>query len=196
MSSLSSKSSLVAMRYASVLVDMAEDGQGVDKVGKDLQELEAMIGSSEDLREMIGNPLVNRVQQERAMTALAEKASFQELTRNFLTVLAQNRRLPSVLSIIEAFKREVATRRGEVEATVQTAYALSPAQTKELREQLSKAMGSHVTLNVEVDKDLLGGMTVTVGSLMIDDSVRSKLDRLQRAMNENANENIQAKEVS
>jgi F-type H+-transporting ATPase subunit delta len=69
-----------------------------------------------------------------------------------------------------------------VDARVQTAFALSDEQTKALQKSLSDAMGSHVTLNVEVNRDLLGGLIVTVGSRMIDDSVRRKLERLKRAM--------------
>jgi F-type H+-transporting ATPase subunit delta len=64
---------------------------------------------------------------------------------------------------------------------------LTTAQTKALQEQLSQVMGSNVTLEVSVDKDLLGGMVVTVGSKQIDDSVKSKLERLRRAMNANEN---------
>jgi F-type H+-transporting ATPase subunit delta len=186
----------VATRYASVLVDMAEAVKAIDKVEKDMQELEKMIVSSEDLRTMIANPLVNRQQQEKVCAAIAKKASFQKLTGNFLSVLAKNRRLPSILSITRSFAHELASRRGEVEATVRTAYALGAEQTKNLQKELGKAMGSNVTLNVEIDKDLLGGMTVTVGSLMIDDSVRSKLERLQRAMNQNVNENVETERAA
>ena len=115
--------------------------------------------------------------------ALAQKAKFQTLTANFLGVLAQNRRLPALGAVIGAFQSELRRRRGEVEAKVETAFALNPAQTNALQEQLSKAMGTNVTLNVEVNRDLLGGLVVTVGSRMIDDSVRRKLEKLQRTMN-------------
>ena len=73
---------------------------------------------------------------------------------------------------------------------MQTAYALTPAQTNALQEQLSKVLGARVSLNVEVNKDLLGGMIVTYGSRMIDDSVKRKLELLQRAMNANENAGV------
>lgn len=183
MTSQASKNSLVASRYASALIDMAEQAKSVEKVEKDLQELGAMIEGSPDLQRLIQNPLVNRDQQGRAVMALAEKAKFQDLTRRFLGVLASNRRMPIVSDVIHAVAKELSRRRGEVSARVRTAYALTPSQTKSLQDQLSKVMGSRVTLEVEVEKDLLGGMTVTVGSRMIDDSVRSKLEKLERSMN-------------
>ncbi len=166
---------------------MATDGNAVDKVEKDLLELQAMIENSADLRKLLNNPLINRSQQQKAILALADKAGFNKLTTQFLGVLAHNRRLLALADVIAAFRDALAKSRGESLAKVQTAFALTPAQTKSLQEQLSKVMGSNVTLEVSVDKDLLGGMIVTVGSKQIDDSVKRKLERLRRAMNANDN---------
>jgi F-type H+-transporting ATPase subunit delta len=183
----SAKSGLVARRYASALIDMATDAKAVDKVEKDLRELQSMIDSSPDLKSLLENPLVNRDQQQKALQAITAKAGFQKLTSQFIGVLSENRRLAALPAIIGAFNDALAKSRGEVKAKVETAYALTPAQTKQLQEQLAAAMGSNVTLDVSVNKDLLGGMIVTVGSRMVDDSVKRKLERLRRAMNANEN---------
>lgn len=195
MASKSSGSDLVAQRYASALLDMAADAKIIEKVEKDMADLCAMLEGSPDLQKMIANPLINRGQQQKAILALAEKGKLQKLTASFLGVLAQNRRIGHLPAVVKAFARELSRRRGEVAAHVETAFALSAAQTKALQEQLSRAMGSHVTLNVVVNKDLLGGMTVTVGSVMIDDSVRRKLERLGRSMGAGSNDSKHLKEV-
>lgn len=195
MSAQISENNVVAIRYAKALLDMAEKAKLVDKVEKDLIEFESMITSSQELQRVLSNPLISIQQQETALLAIAEKAKFQPLTKNFIGVLAQNRRLYATTGILGAVRQELRNRRGEIAAKVQTAYALSAAQTKALQEKLSSAMGSNVTLDVEVNKDLLGGMVVTVGSTMIDDSVRRKLEKLGRAMGTGSNENIQLKEV-
>ncbi len=175
-------SGLIARRYATALLEMAADAKVLDKVERDLHELAAMLAASSDLQSLVRNPLVSRTQQKRAVEALAKSAQFQLLTQNFLGVLAENRRLSALSAVIKAFRTEAAQRRGEVEAHVQTAYALTPAQTDALQKELSKALGSNVTLNVQVAKDLLGGMIVTVGSRMIDDSLKRKLERLKRTL--------------
>lgn len=177
-----SKSGLIARRYAAALLDMAAEGKVLDKVEQDLRELAAMLEGSPDLQSLVRNPLINRVQQKRAVEALGQSAKFDKLTTNFLGVLAHNRRLSVLSTMIESFQTEAAKRRGEVAARVQTAYALTPAQTDALQKELSKALGSNVTLNVEVAKDLLGGMIVTVGSRMVDDSLKRKLERLKRTL--------------
>jgi F-type H+-transporting ATPase subunit delta len=144
-----------------------------------------MIASSDDFKSLLENPLVNRGQQQKALQAIAAKAGFQKLTSQFIGVLAENRRLAALPAVITAFGEALAKSRGEVQAKVETAYALTPAQTAQLKEQLAAAMGSNVTLDVSVNKELLGGMIVTVGSRMVDDSVKRKLERLRRAMNSN-----------
>lgn len=172
----------IATRYAAALIDMAEQAKAVEKIEKDFNALQAMINDSKDFQNLIRNPLFNRGQQKGAILAIAEKAGFDALTIRFLGVLAQNRRLPILPAVIKAFQSELNRRRGGVEARVQTAFALSPEQTQSLQKSLSDAMGSNVTLNVEVNRDILGGMIVTVGSRMIDDSVRRKLERLKRTL--------------
>lgn len=177
-----SKTGPVAARYAAALIDMAEQAGAVEKIEKDFNALEAMIAGSADLTSLIRNPLYKRTQQSSAIAALAQKAGFDALTTRFLGVLVQNRRLSALPQVIQALRAELTRRRGGVEANVQSASALSDSQTKALQQALSESMGSHVTLNVAVDRSLLGGMIVTVGSRMIDDSVRRKLERLKRTL--------------
>ena len=196
MASGSSSINMVASRYVSALVDMAEEAKIIDKIEKDLLDLSVMIDASSDFQALIGNPLMKCEQQLDGIMAIAEKAKLQQLTGNFLGVVAQNGRLALLPNIIEGFQEALRKRRGEIEAKVETAYALTPAQTDALQKELTKAMGSNVTLNVSVNEGLLGGMVVTVGSRMIDDSVRNKLERLQRTMSSGSNENqTQLKEV-
>ncbi len=176
------RTGLVANRYASALIGAAEEKKSLDRVEADLAQLAKMITQSTDLSDFIGNPMIGRTAQAQAMTALAKKAGFSDITRNFLNVLAANRRLASLPNAIRAFERALAARRGEVNVRVESVSALTPAQTETLRQELGKALGSRVTLDVAVNKDLLGGMVVTVGSVMVDDSVRRKLERLKRAL--------------
>lgn len=178
----SSKTGIVPTRYAAALLDMAAEAGQVEKIEGDMRDLGAMIASSEDLKALLSNPLAGRERLSAAIGALAEQAKLQKLTSNFLGVLAVNNRLSMLEKIVIAFQDELVRRRGELRAKVQTAYALTNEQTQALKDQLGKAMGSNVTLDVEINKDLLGGMVVTVGSKQIDSSVKRQLELLKRAM--------------
>ncbi|WP_340116018.1 F0F1 ATP synthase subunit delta [Pelagibius sp. 7325] len=172
----------LAGRYASALLDLADEQKALDQVSGDLQTLRSMIGESEDLRRLLGSPVITRDEQRRAMTALMEKAGIGQLTQRFVLVVANNRRLFALRAMIEGYLAELARRRGEITAAVTSARSLSDAQQAALLDALRSAVGSKVQLDLKVDPALIGGMIVKVGSRMIDSSLRSKLQRLQLAM--------------
>jgi F-type H+-transporting ATPase subunit delta len=172
----------LADRYAAALFDLADERKSLDQVADDLRQLRAMLGESAELRRLVRSPILSRADQGRAITAVADRAGLTPLTRNFLGLVAQNRRLFAVPAMIDAFLARLAARRGEVTAEVVAAQNLTPGQLDAVNEQLRKAMGSKVAVEVRVDPALLGGLIIKVGSRMVDASLRSKLHRLQLAM--------------
>jgi len=172
----------LAQRYAAALFDLADERKTLDEVASDLTQLRAMLHDSPELMRLVRSPVLSREEQARAMSALAERARLSQLTRDFLAVVARNRRLFAVPAMIEAYLATLAERRGEVTAEVTAAQPLSEAQRGALGEQLRRAVGRRVAMDIKVDPALIGGMIVKVGSRMIDGSLRSKLQRLQLAM--------------
>lgn len=172
----------LAERYAAALFDLADERKALDAVAGDLQSLRAMLRDSADLRRVIRSPVLSRDEQGKGIAALADKAQISPLARNFLGLLAQNRRLFALPDMIESFLHRLAERRGEVTAHVVSAQDLSPQQRDAVNEQLRKAVGRKVAVDIEVDPSLLGGLVVKVGSRMVDASLKSKLHRLQLAM--------------
>lgn len=189
-------SGAAALRYATAFVDIAIESKKTDAIEKDLNDLAAMIEGSSDLQNLIQSPLVSREEQQKAIVEIANKAKFQDITANFLALLAQNRRLNIINAVIKAVHADIANRRGEIVAQVQTAFKLSKEQEKALQDALTKAVGKTVAVKADVQEDLLGGMVVTVGSQMIDDSVKRKLERLQIAMKSSANTNSASAKVA
>lgn len=189
-------SGAAALRYATALVEIAADSKRIDAVEQDLNDLEAMLATSPDLQILIKSPLISRVEQQKSIKAIAQKAKFQDITANFLSLLAQNRRLSMLPSIVNAVRINISRLRGEVSAHVASAFKMSKAQEDALQVSLTKAMGQTVAVKVDVQEDLIGGMVVTVGSQIIDDSVKRKLERLKIAMKSNANNNASDQKVA
>ena len=172
----------LAERYAAALFDLADERRILDEVAANLRQLKAMMAESAELSRLIRSPILSREEQGKAVVALAERAGFAPLVRDFLAVVARNRRLFAVPAMIEAYLEKLAERRGEVTAEVAAAQPLSTTQLDLLREQLRRSVGRQVAIDVRVDPGLIGGMIIKVGSRMIDGSIRSKLQRLQMAM--------------
>ncbi len=172
----------LAERYAAALFDLADEQHALDAVAGDLRELRAMLHDSGDLVRLIRSPVLSRDEQGKAVAALAERAGMSGLTRDFLGVVARSRRLFAAPAMIEAFLKKLAERRGEVTAEVTVAQPLDEARQTALLEQLRRAVGARVAVDIRVDPRLLGGMIVKVGSRMVDASLNSRLQRLRLAM--------------
>jgi F-type H+-transporting ATPase subunit delta len=172
----------LAQRYAAALFELADSKHQLDAVVGDLSALSKMIDDSADFRRLVNSPILSRAEQGRAVAGIAQAAAFGPLTTKFLGLLAQNRRLFALPAMIQAFKKMLADRRGEMTAQVWSARALSPEQQSALAETIKRAHGAKVAMEVKLDPDLIGGLVVKVGSRMIDSSIRTKLQKLQLAM--------------
>jgi F-type H+-transporting ATPase subunit delta len=172
----------LAGRYATALYELADEAKQLDAVAADLARIRAMIDESEELRRMMSSPLISRAQQAKSIDALVEQAGIGDLTRRFVRTVAGNRRLFGLRSVIDAFNRMLAERRGELTAEVTSAKPLSPQQAEAVNAALRGAVGRKVSMDLKVDPKLLGGLRVKVGSRLVDASLASKLQRLQLAM--------------
>lgn len=172
----------LAGRYATALFELA-DGEGVlDRVAGDLAGLGAMIVESADLDRLVHSPVTTRVDQGKVMAALLGRIEAADLTKRFLGLLVEKRRLAALPGIVSAYQYLLAAKRGEATAEVVSAQALSPAQMQALNDSLAKAVGSKVTVDTRVDPGLIGGLVVKVGSRMVDSSLRTKLSHMRLAM--------------
>ncbi len=171
-------------RYAEALFNLGLDDNALDRVENDLKALQGAIAGSPDLRAALKSPIYDADEKARAVAAIAEKLALAPLSRNFLGVVAKNRRLFALEGIIAAFAHRLAEHRGEVSAEAVSAAPLNGDQTRRLRGEIERVVGKAVNLGVKVDPELLGGMIVKVGSTMIDSSLRTKLNRLKSVMKE------------
>ncbi len=177
-----SKATDVGARYAQALFDLAVEAGALEAIEADLTALKALARESEDLRRLILSPRFSAEDKAKGLAAVAERASLRPLTRNFLGLLAANRRTAALSQVIAAFERLAAAHRGLVSAEVVTAAPLTDAQTRGLAAALRQALGRDPEISASVDPTILGGLKVRVGSRLYDASLKSKLDTLKFAL--------------
>ncbi len=174
----------VAARYAEAAFDLAHEANALDAVESDFKAIEAAIDASPALRTLLKSPIYDADEKGRAMAAIGEKLGVGALARNFLGVLANNRRLFALDGVLAAFFERLSAHRGEVAAEAISAAPLTDEQTRRLRGEIERHVGKAVNLTARVDADLLGGMVVKIGSTMVDSSLRAKLNRLKTTLKE------------
>ena len=177
-----STSAEAAERYAAAFFDLAKDAGAIDGAASDAGALKALLAESEDLRRLVESPAFSTEDKQAGLVAVAEKAGLDPLVRQFLGVLAGNRRAHELSEVITAFEDLVAKHRGVTTAEVTTARPLSEAQAAELAATLKTAVGRDVEMRTDVQPEILGGLIVKVGSRMFDSSLKTKLEGLKSAM--------------
>ena len=119
-----------------------------------------------------------------AITAIAKKAKLGKLVTQFVGTVAQNQRASELPAMVAAFEELVARKRGAQIAKVTSAKKLTAAQLTKIKSELKKSLGHTVTVETDIDPELLGGFVVKLGSRHYDSSLKTKLDNLKIALNE------------
>lgn len=130
---------------------------------------------------VIGHPRANTKQIEAVMRELCEikPGSAQD---NFMRLLSENSRLailPEIAAIYESLRAEAEK---SLEVTVSSAFELSDAQKQKITDALNKRMNRKISLNCQIDKQLLGGIVIRAGDKVIDGSVRTRLGEMANAL--------------
>ncbi|MBV9331652.1 MAG: F0F1 ATP synthase subunit delta [Alphaproteobacteria bacterium] len=176
----------LAERYATAILELAQEQKSVEAVERDLKELAQALRTKRDLARFVRSPIFSRDDQVKGMRAVLQASGASALTTRFVLTLASKRRLFALLDIIRVFETHLAKLRGEVDATVISAHALSDAQSADLKSAIKSRLGREPRLALQVDPSLLGGIVVKVGSRMVDTSLRSKLNGIRLAMRGNS----------
>jgi F-type H+-transporting ATPase subunit delta len=157
----------MAGRYATALFELALETGAVDSVLADLKRFGALLDESADLTRLVRSPVFTADLQSKALAAVLDKAEIGGLAARFLKVVTSNRRLFAVRNIVNAYAALVARHKGEVTAYVTVAEPLSDAHRDEIRNTLNTVTGKDVRVDV-----------------MVDSSLRTKLNALKHAMKE------------
>ena len=171
----------VARPYAQAAFLFANEHNNL-KDWSEMLSLLAAVANDASMAEVIDSPNLTETQLADMIIQVAGEY-LNEKGANFIRVLAANRRLillPEIAALFEIQRREA---EGTVQAELVTAYPASESQQAEVIASLRKRLGREIELSCSTDSDLLGGAIIRAGDLVIDGSVRGKLERLGVALN-------------
>ena len=169
-------------RYASALFELANEEKSADAVGQQLQAFGRAIDESDDLKRLVRSPAFSSADQIAAISGVAEAMGIDGVALNFLKLVAKNRRLFGLPGMIGAYATLLSQSKGEIAGEVTSAEALTDQQLSDLKAALKSSLGRDVALSTKVDGSILGGLIVKVGSRMMDNSLKTKLQNLKIAM--------------
>jgi F-type H+-transporting ATPase subunit delta len=171
-----------AQRYAAAVFDLALDSGEVDAIDAGLMSLAKVIEGDATLSRALKSPLYKSEEKAAVLAALGDRLNLPDLAKRFVGVAALNRRAGDVPAMARAFADKAAKHRGSSRVVARVAHPISPDQTLKLESAVSKSLGRSVTVDVEVDPALIGGLQLKMGSRLIDASIRTKLNNLTNLM--------------
>ena len=173
---------LVSDRYASALYELAAEKKLVDSVLNDLSNLKNILKDNKELSLVVKSPLISSSDKQNIFETLLKKINANELTNTFIKVIEKNKRFSNLASIITQFININSQKRGDVIADITSADELNDDQKNNITNQLKSILGDKLSLSFDVDKNIMGGLIVKVGSKMIDTSLANKINKLKIAM--------------
>ena len=182
MSSKSTFSNTTSKSYAIALYELSKENSELDRIELEVKNIQKLINESFDFKEMILSPAVTKEDKKNVLFAIANKNNFSETLKKFLGFVAVKNRLFFLGKIIESFLNLVSNNKGELKARLISSKKLSLVEQKKIQGELSQDFKSKLNIKYEFDPNLIAGLILQVGSVMIDTSIKTKLKKLEKNM--------------
>ena len=182
MSTNKSFSTETSERYSRALFEVAKENNELESIEKDIKNFMSLLKNSLEINNFIHNPTQSKENQNTAIKLLTEKLNFSKSLKNFMFLLIEKRRIFFVKKIIDSFLKLCSQKRGEVKASLISSKELSVTELENISKELSSSTSSIIKFNYKVDKELIGGLKLQLGSFMIDTSIKNKLNKYKQKM--------------
>lgn len=180
-SSVKQNNELVAKRWANALMELACEDENISKedILDDLREVASTIDSSEELSNVINNPSISTEEKQVVICKLFQN-NIMPIVYNFLFVLNLRKRIGIISEIAVAFEKELEKIKNITRVNVVSAIDIVDERKEELKSKIAEKLNKEVIVDWDVDNEIIAGLVFKIDELIIDNSVRHKLDELSK----------------
>lgn len=168
----------IAQVYARALFEVAKEHDVLDRVHDELAQFADALDENRDLQIFLFSPYFSSEEKKEGVARIVSDAD--EHFVNFLQLLAERHRMPLIFRVRRIFDAMWAEENRLLPVTVTSAVELDEALLREIGERIEEQTGRRVELSSNVDPDVLGGLIVRVGNMVLDASVRNRLESLRK----------------
>src|SRR5215213_7623793 len=168
----------IAEVYARSLFEVAKEHDVLDRVHDELGEFADALSDNRSLQVFLFSPYFSSEEKRQGVRRIVTDAD--ERFANFLELLAERHRMPALFRIQREFGALWAEEHKLLGVTVTSAVELDEGLAEEIAKRIQEQTGRTVELSLNVDPDVLGGLMVRAGNMVLDDTVRNKLERLRK----------------
>ena len=164
----------VSLRYANALLLIAGE-DGVDKIKNNFETFIKAIDQNRDLGNLISNPLINNLKKSVILEKICVKLKTEKTFLGFILTLTKHSKVILINKVFSKFNQLIDQRNGLTEVYVTTSSKLDSDNEKEIKKVISEKINLKIKLKKIVDPDIIGGIIIRINSLMIDNSIKTKL---------------------
>ena len=168
----------IAEVYARALFEAAKDDGVLDRVHDELGEFADALDADRNLQVFLFSPYFSSEEKKAGVRRIVSDAD--ERLLNFLELLAERHRMPVLFRIRRIFDGRWAEENKLLPVTVTSATELDAGLVEEIGRRIQEQTGRQVDLSSKVDPDVLGGLMVRVGNMVLDATVRNRLEQLRK----------------
>ena len=168
----------IARVYANALFESAKETDKLDEIHEQLDQFADELAQNRDLQVFFFSPYFSSAEKRDGISAAVSGAEPEFV--NFLELLAEKHRMPAIFRLRRAFDELWAEENKRLEVTLTSAIELDEKIAKQVGDEIARQTGRQIDLESNVDEDILGGLVLRVGNMVLDASLRSKLERLRK----------------
>ena len=168
--------------YSQALYELSKEDNLLEIIEKEITAILKLLSENKDFKRLTKDPTIKEKELSSTINAISDKFGFNLLLIKFLNFLITKRRLFYLEHILKGFLSICSIQRGEVSAMLVSSKDLSESEINKIKEELSKNFASNINLSYKFDPSLIGGLVIQIGSIMIDTSIKSKLQQIENKM--------------
>ena len=175
-------SSEISQRYALALYELSKENNQTDEFVANMTNFMKLFNSNKELKNFVKNPTYSVENQKIVFDKILSLMNFNKLVKNFFSVLITKKRIFFLDQIIEEFLNLISIKRGEISGSLISSKEIDEKTILDIEKEISANIKRSIKLKSKIDKSLIGGVVVQIGSLMIDTSIKNKLQKYKKLM--------------
>ena len=182
MNSKSTFSNSTSKSYALALYELSKENSETSRIEDEIKSFKQLIKENSSFKQMLLNPSISKEDKKNVIFEIINKNNFSLNLKKFFGFISLKNRLFFLSNIIESFLNLVSIHKGELKGKLISSKELSQDEKQKIQKDLSKDFKTSLNLDYTYDPDLIAGLVIQVGSVMIDTSVKTKLKKIEKNM--------------
>jgi F-type H+-transporting ATPase subunit delta len=168
----------IARVYAEALFDVAKEKGELDRIEEELGQFAEVLDAEHDMQVFLFSPYFSSTEKREGLEKAVSGADPEFV--NFLELLLEKHRMPLIFRIRRKFEELYKEEKRRLDVTLTSAIELEPEIIKKVEAQIEKQTDRSVELRTVVDQDIVGGLVLQVGNMVLDASIRNRLEKLRK----------------